>query len=220
MTREQTWLGIAMLGALAGVITVAFPRSPSAVFDAHALPVAADAPDGMQDLKFAAASAARTANEPSAREPALESTTRRRASEATGPPPNERAGAHRRGADPIPHKDQAPCAPREHHDVIAHATVQSLGWRQDPEDATRLGRWLDRGSSERAAVLGSYGDPRQRADVYNQALTRQLAELRDTFGDLRAAQLVERLGLAAIDPDTGEALPVGIDGKPLGAGSR
>ncbi|MBI1381704.1 MAG: hypothetical protein GC161_11535 [Planctomycetaceae bacterium] len=105
--------------------------------------------------------------------------------------------------------------PREPHDALAESLVVSLGWRQEPEDAVSLGRWLERSAGERARVLAGYAEGAERAHAHNQVLKSHLAELRTTFGDLRAAQIVDRLRLMAMDPETGELYPVDVEGNAI-----
>jgi len=101
------------------------------------------------------------------------------------------------------------------HDALASSIVLSLGWRQEPEVAANLGRWLERSAGERARVLAGYAEGAERAHAHNQVLKAHLAELRSTFGDLRAGQVVERLRLTAMDPETGELHAIDVEGNAI-----
>lgn len=101
------------------------------------------------------------------------------------------------------------------HEALANSIVMSLGWRQEPEDAANLGRWLERSAGERASVLAGYAEGAERAHAHNQVLKSHLAELRATFGDLRAGQVVERLRLTAMDPETGEPYAIDVEGNAI-----
>lgn len=105
--------------------------------------------------------------------------------------------------------------PPEPHEALANSIVLSLGWRQEPEDAANLGRWLERSAGERASVLSGYAEGAERAHAHNQVLKNHLEELRSTFGDLRAGQVVERLRLTAMDPETGELYAIDVEGNAI-----
>lgn len=116
--------------------------------------------------------------------------------------------------------EMLPPAQRESHEMLADGIVASLGWPQEPEDTLHLGRWLQRSAEERAAVLNGYMQGQDRAHAYNRVLEAHLAELRSTFGNLRAGQVVERLRLSGMDPETGELYSVDVEGKALDGGRR
>jgi hypothetical protein len=97
---------------------------------------------------------------------------------------------------------------------LGRQLAERLGWTHEPGIAEDVGTWIVRGAEERAAVgAGRPGD--LAADAHNALLERQLADLRDRIGETRAAQVVEKLRLARLDPDTGERVAIDVHGRPL-----
>lgn len=216
-TSREVGIGVAAAGvgaALVALVLVALQGGGAPRPSAEGKPALAGAnvsPD--VDLREAAAQLPVSGAEQGARASGVEGAEPMQGSERIQQPVRTAAAPNASVAVASPAGLGAPSP--EPHDALASSIVLSLGWRQDPEDAANLGRWLERSAGERARVLSGYAEGAERAHAHNQVLNAHLAELRTTFGDLRAGQVVERLRLTAMDPETGEFYAIDVEGNAI-----
>jgi hypothetical protein len=95
--------------------------------------------------------------------------------------------------------------------------AQALGWEAGEVDPAQLDQRLARHAARLRDLERAGFDPagRDRARLHNAAVEEFRAELVTAYGSGRAGQLVDRLRLYRLDPETGDQLRIDVHGNVL-----